>query len=97
MAKSAAWTRKEGQNPSGGLNAAGRASYRRANPGSKLSAPVTESKPSGKRAERKKSFCARMCGMKSRLTSKKQRETLTLELIRHFVSGCAAAANNYEL
>lgn len=71
MAKSAAWTRKEGQNPSGGLNAAGRASYKRANPGSKLSAPVTESKPSGKRAQRKKSFCARMCGMKSRLTSEK--------------------------
>ncbi len=31
-----AWTRKEGKDPKGGLNAKGVASYRRANPGSKL-------------------------------------------------------------
>jgi hypothetical protein len=65
---SEAWTRKEGKNPDGGLNAKGRASYRKANPGSRLSAPVTESNPKGKRANRRKSFCARMCGMKSRRT-----------------------------
>ena len=35
-AKSAAWQRKEGKNPSGGLNRKGIASYRRANPGLSL-------------------------------------------------------------
>ena len=56
---------------SGGLTAKGVAAYRRANPGSKLKMAVTESKPTGKRAARRKSFCARMCGMKKRLTSAK--------------------------
>ena len=70
-----AWQRKEGKNPSGGLNAKGVASYRRANPGSKLKTAVT-TKPSklkagSKAASRRKSFCARMSGMKKRLTSAK--------------------------
>jgi hypothetical protein len=43
--------------------------YRRENPGSKLQTAVTEKKPTGKRAERRKSFCRRMNGMKERLTS----------------------------
>jgi hypothetical protein len=69
----AAWQRKEGKNPSGGLNAKGIASYRRENPGSKLQTAVT-TKPSklkagSKAANRRKSFCARMGGMKKRLTS----------------------------
>lgn len=71
MAKSPAWQRKEGKSPSGGLNRKGIASYRRANPGSKLSMAVTEKNPKGKRAARRKSFCARMKGMKRRLTSAK--------------------------
>ena len=58
----AAWTRKEGQSESGGLNAKGRASYTKGT----LKAP-TKSKTSGRR----KSFCARMGGMKSKLTSAK--------------------------
>ena len=67
---SAAWTRKEGKNPSGGLNAKGVASYRAANPGSKLKTAVT-TKPSklkkgSKAANRRKSFCARMTGMRKR-------------------------------
>lgn len=45
--------------------------YRRENPGSKLQTAVTEKNPSGKRAARRKSFCARMGGMKKRLTSAK--------------------------
>jgi hypothetical protein len=53
-----AWQRKEGKNPSGGLNAKGRASYNRANPGSNLKAPQPEGGP------RKRSFCARMSGVK---------------------------------
>ena len=68
---SPAWQRSAGKSKSGGLNAKGRASYRRANPGSKLAAPVTESNPSGKRKSRRKSFCARMCGMKRRRTGAK--------------------------
>ena len=75
MAKTAAWQRKEGKSPSGGLNKKGIASYRRANPGSKLKSAVT-TKPSklkkgSKAAKRRKSFCARMKGMKKRLTSAK--------------------------
>ena len=71
MAKSPAWQRKEGKSKSGGLNRKGIASYRRQNPGSKLKMAVTERKPKGKRAARRKSFCSRMCGMKRRLTSAK--------------------------
>ena len=46
----------------GGLTAKGRAKYNRAT-GSNLQAPVTEKNPTGKRAARRKSFCARMKGM----------------------------------
>lgn len=63
---SAAWQRKEGKNPEGGLNEKGRASYNRANPKKPgLKAP----QPGG--GPRKRSFCARMTGMKKKLTSKK--------------------------
>ena len=65
--ESAAWQRKAGKNSEGGLNAAGRASYERENPGSDLKAPVSakQAKKSkgGKAAKRRKSFCARMGGM----------------------------------
>jgi hypothetical protein len=71
----AAWQRKEGKNPEGGLNRKGIESYRRENPGSKLSMAVTTKpsklKPGSKAAKRRKSFCARMGGMKKRLTSAK--------------------------
>ena len=63
MAKSAAWTRKEGKNPNGGLNAKGRASAKKQ--GMNLKPPQPEG---GKRRD---SFCARMEGMKSKLTSAK--------------------------
>ena len=70
-----AWTRKEGKNPEGGMSRKGIASYRAANPGSKLSMAVTTEpsklKPGSKAANRRKSFCARMGGMKKRLTSAK--------------------------
>ena len=62
---SPAWTRSEGKSESGGLNETGRKSYERANPGSDLKAPQPEGGP------RKKSFCARMRGMKRKLTSAK--------------------------
>ena len=70
MAKTAAWQRKEGKNPSGGLNQKGRDSYNRST-GGNLKAPVTKKNPTGKAKSRRKSFCARMCGMKKRLTSAK--------------------------
>jgi len=66
--ETAAWRRKEGKNKKGGLNAKGVASYRRENPGSKLQTAVTTKpsklKPGSKAAKRRKSFCARMGGMK---------------------------------
>jgi hypothetical protein len=73
--KSAAWQRKEGKDPEGGLNKKGVESYRRENPGSKLQTAVT-TKPSklkagSKAAKRRKSFCSRMKGMKAKLTSTK--------------------------
>ncbi len=58
----AAWQRKEGKSPSGGLNAKGRASYKKG-----TLKPPTKSKTSARR----KSFCARMKGMKKKLTSAK--------------------------
>jgi hypothetical protein len=45
-----------------GMTEAGVRAYRKANPGSKLQTAVTESKPTGKRAARRKSFCARSAG-----------------------------------
>ena len=70
-----AWQTKKGKNPSGGLNKKGVASYRRSHPGSKLQTAVT-TKPSklkkgSKASKRRKSFCARMKGMKKRRTSAK--------------------------
>ena len=58
----------------GGLTAKGRAKYNRAT-GSNLQAPVTEKNPTGKRAARRKSFCARMKGMPGALKDKKGRPT----------------------
>jgi len=55
MAKTPAWTRKEGKNPTGGLNAKGVASYRA--------------------AKRRKSFCARMSGVKGPMKDEKGRPT----------------------
>jgi hypothetical protein len=79
MAKTAAWTRSEGKSKSGGLNAKGIASYRAANPGSKLKKAVT-TKPSklkagSKDAKRRKSFCSRMGGMPGPMKDEKGRPT----------------------
>ena len=79
MAKTAAWTRSAGKSKSGGLNAKGVASYRAANPGSKLQTAVT-TKPSklkagSKDAKRRKSFCSRMSGMPGPMKDEKGRPT----------------------
>jgi len=56
QAKTGAWQRKEGKSPSGGLNAKGRASLKAE--GHNIKPPQPEGGP------RKKSFCARMGGVK---------------------------------
>lgn len=63
MPKSPAWQRKEGKNPKGGLNEAGRRSAKAQ--GMNLKRPQPEGGP------RRDSFCARMKGMKRKLTSAK--------------------------
>ena len=64
--------KKEDKSKKGGLTAKGRAKYNRAT-GGNLQAPVTEDKPTGKRAARRKSFCSRMKGMKKKLTGSKKK------------------------
>ena len=68
ITETAAWKKSSGKNKNGGLNAKGVASYRAEHPGSKLQTAVT-TKPSklkagSKAAKRRKSFCARMGGVK---------------------------------
>lgn len=69
MIEVAAWQRKEGKNPSGGLNEKGRKSYEAENPGSDLKAPQPEGGP------RKRSFCARMGGVEGPMKDEKGRPT----------------------
>jgi hypothetical protein len=68
---SGAWTRKEGKNPEGGLNARGRASLKAE--GQNIKPPVSRERAqeSEEAAARRRSFCARMTGMKKSLTSPK--------------------------
>lgn len=68
MAKTPAWQRAEGKNPAGGLNAKGRASAKAQ--GMNLKPPAPHPKTE-KDAKRRKSFCARMEGMKRENTSAK--------------------------
>jgi hypothetical protein len=75
LTESAAWQKKSGKNKNGGLNKKGVNSYRREHPGSKLQTAVT-TKPSklkkgSKASKRRKSFCARMKGMKKHRTGAK--------------------------
>ena len=94
-----AWQRKEGKSPSGGLNRKGIASYRRANPGSKLSMAVT-TKPSklkkgSKAAKRRRSFCARMSGVKGPMKDEKGRPTRKALALRKWncKHGCMVRVN----
>tara|TARA_R100000008_G_scaffold12662_1_gene6310 strand:- start:87 stop:1271 length:1185 start_codon:yes stop_codon:yes gene_type:complete len=63
------WQKVNRQDKTDGLSQKAVDAYRRENPGSKLKTAVTEKNPKGRRAGRRKSFCSRMCGMKSKLTS----------------------------
>jgi len=79
MAKTPAWTRSVGKSKTGGLNAKGVASYRKANPGSKLKMAVTTKpsklNPDSKDAKRRKSFCARMSGVDGPMKDEKGKPT----------------------
>ena len=70
-----AWTRKEGQNPEGGLNAKGRASLRAQGKDIKPPVSAKQAKRSPKAAARRKSFCARMSGMPGPMKDEKGRPT----------------------
>ena len=65
------WQKVNRQDRTAGLSQKAVNAYRRENPGSKLQTAVTEKSPKGKRAKRRASFCRRMKGMKSKLTSAK--------------------------
>jgi len=73
MPKTAAWQRKEGKDPKGGLNAKGRASYNRETGGT-LKPPAPNPK-NEKDAARRKSFCARMTGMPGPMKDEKGKPT----------------------
>ena len=70
-----AWTRKEGKNPDGGLNAKGRASLRAQGQDIKPPVSAKQAKKSPKAAARRKSFCARMSGMPGPMEDDKGRPT----------------------
>jgi hypothetical protein len=86
MAKTAAWTRSEGKSKSGGLNAKGIASYRAANPGSRLKKAVTtppsKLKAGSKDAKRRKSFCARSAGQMANFPKAAKNPNSRLRLAR---------------
>lgn len=65
------WQKENRKDKTDGLSQKAVNAYRRENPGSNLQTAVTEKKPTGKRASRRKNFCSRMSGMKSKLTSTK--------------------------
>ncbi len=70
-----AWTRKEGKNPEGGLNAKGRASLKAQGHDIKPPVSAKQAKKSPKAAARRKSFCARMSGMPGPMKDEKGRPT----------------------
>jgi len=86
--KSPAWTRKEGQNPSGGLNAKGRASAK--TEGSNLKAPVS----SGTNP-RRVSFAARFAGMKGPMKNEKGEPTRKALALKKWGFGSEEAARNF--
>ena len=86
--KTPAWTRKEGKNPKGGLNAKGRASAKAE--GSNLKAPVK----SGTNP-RRVSFAARFAGMKGPMKDSKGRPTRKALALKKWGFGSVAAAKSF--
>ena len=85
---SEAWTRKEGQNPKGGLNAKGRASAKAQ--GSNLKAPVK----SGKNP-RRVSFACRFAGMKGPMKEANGEPTKKAMALKKWGFGSVAAASSF--
>ena len=88
MEKTPAWTRKEGKNPKGGLNAKGRASAKAE--GSNLKAPVK----SGTNP-RRVSFAARFAGMKGPMKDSKGRPTRKALALKAWGFGSVEAARSF--
>jgi|TARA_R110001592_G_scaffold330078_1_gene612165 hypothetical protein len=88
MAKTPAWTRKEGKNPKGGLNAKGRASAKKQ--GSNLKAPVK----SGVNP-RRVSFACRFAGMKGPMKDAKGKPTRKALALKVWGFGSVEAARNF--
>ena len=86
--KSPAWTRKEGQSPSGGLNAKGRASAKRQ--GSNLKAPLEKGTN-----PRRVSFAARFAGMKGPMKDSKGKPTRKALALKAWGFGSVEAARNF--
>lgn len=85
-----AWTRKEGKNPKGGLNAKGRASYKKGT----LKAPV-KGAPSGPTEMRRKgSFLSRMGNMKGPERDSKGKPTRLLLSLQAWGASSKASARN---
>ena len=63
------WQKINKQDSTDGLSQKAVDAYRKENPRSELQTAVTAKNPTGKRLDRKKSFCSRMSGMKSKLTN----------------------------
>lgn len=86
MAKTAAWQRKEGKDPKGGLNKKGVASYRKQNPGSKLKMAVTtppsKLKKGSEADKRRKSFCSRSLGQMKKFPNAAKNPNSRLRLAR---------------
>ena len=97
--KSPAWQRKEGKNPKGGLNAAGRASYKRETGGT-LKAPVKGAPKTPEQMRRKGSFLTRMGSMPGLLVEPdgdKTRLKLSLEAWGHQGDKASAVAKGRRL
>ena len=79
--KSPAWTRKAGQNPKGGLNAKGRASYRtKSGKKGNLKAPIKGKADTPEKKRRKGSFLVRMGSAKGPLYKNGEKTRLKLSL-----------------
>jgi hypothetical protein len=97
--KTPAWQRSAGKNPRGGLNAAGRASYKRETGGT-LKAPVKGAPDSPEEMRRKGSFLTRMGSMPGLLTDEqgdKTRLKLSLEAWGHRGDKASAVAKGRRL
>lgn len=87
--KTPAWTRKEGKNPEGGLNAKGRASYN-AETGGHLKAPVK-----GGDNPRRVSFAARFAGMKGGMKKPNGEPTRKALALKAWGFNSVEAARNF--